>query len=87
VIGTVFASIGGLIGLALLAGGIAVIVAYAFGQLTGAKSLQRRIFPTEHRAQKPGPTGRNRPSFAASVAVSPNEPIARRSHRCPPSLT
>lgn len=31
-IGTVFASIGGLIGLALLAGGIAVIVAYAFGR-------------------------------------------------------
>jgi hypothetical protein len=32
VIGMVFASIGGLIGLALLLGGIAVIVAYAFGR-------------------------------------------------------
>ena len=32
VIGTVFASIGGVIGLALLAGGITVIVAYAFGR-------------------------------------------------------
>ena len=32
VIGMVFASIGGLIGLALLAGGIAVIVSYAFGR-------------------------------------------------------
>ena len=31
-IGMVFASIGGLIGLALLAGGIAVLVAYAFGR-------------------------------------------------------
>ena len=32
VIGTVFASIGGLIGLALLLGGIAVLAAYAFGR-------------------------------------------------------
>ena len=32
VIGTVFASIGGLIGLALLVGGIAVLAAYAFGR-------------------------------------------------------
>jgi hypothetical protein len=32
VIGIIFASIGGLIGLALLAGGIAVMAAYAFGR-------------------------------------------------------
>jgi hypothetical protein len=32
VIGMVFASIGGLVGLALLAGGIAVMIAYAFGR-------------------------------------------------------
>jgi hypothetical protein len=35
VIGMVFASIGGLIGLALLLGGIAVLVAYAFGRDDG----------------------------------------------------
>jgi hypothetical protein len=42
VIGMVFASIGGLIGLALLAGGIAVIVAYAFDRDDGYFTSDRK---------------------------------------------
>ena len=42
VIGTVFASIGGLIGLALLVGGIAVLAAYAFGRDDGYFNSDRK---------------------------------------------
>ena len=42
VIGTVFASIGGLIGLALLIGGIAVLAAYAFGRDDGYFNSDRK---------------------------------------------
>jgi hypothetical protein len=42
VIGTVFASIGGLIGLALLLGGIAVLAAYAFGRDDGYFNSDRK---------------------------------------------
>jgi hypothetical protein len=42
VIGMVFASIGGLIGLALLAGGIAVLAAYAFGRDDGYFNSDRK---------------------------------------------
>jgi hypothetical protein len=42
VIGTVFASLGGLIGLALLLGGIAVLAAYAFGRDDGYFNSDRK---------------------------------------------
>jgi hypothetical protein len=42
VIGVIFASIGGLIGLALLAGGIAVLAAYAFGRDDGYFTSDRK---------------------------------------------
>src|SRR6266513_2904117 len=42
VIGMVFASIGGLIGLALLLGGIAVLAAYAFGRDDGYFNSDRK---------------------------------------------
>src|SRR5918995_5847644 len=46
VIGMVFASIGGLIGLALLVGGIAVLAAYAFGRDDGYFNSDRKQLET-----------------------------------------
>ena len=47
-IGIVFASIGGLIGLALLVGGIAVLAAYAFGRDDGYFNSDRQQAPKRH---------------------------------------